>query len=197
MCTGYLADQIENEFGDGRDWDIAIEYSKEEQPLGTAGAVKLAQPYLRDVLDFFVMNGDSFLEIDFRNMMKFHRDHDAIASMAIMRVGNTTRYGTVHVDESSRIRGFVEKTEVATPGLVNGGVYVFNHTIFQYIPEQPGSLEIDIFPRLLNHGMYAQEQHGMFIDIGTPADYARAQHFCDLLYKTASRAQPPDSIDER
>src|ERR1035437_10176378 len=49
MCTGYLADRIESEFGDGQNWDVAIEYSKEEQPLGTAGAIQWAQRYLRDV----------------------------------------------------------------------------------------------------------------------------------------------------
>ena len=196
MCTGYLADQIENEFGDGRAWDIAIEYSKEEQPLGTAGAVKWAQPYLRDVPDFLVMNGDSFLEIDFRNLMKFHRDHDATATMAILRIQDTSRYGTVHVDVNGRIRDFFEKTGVDIPGLVNGGVYVFNHSVFQYIPDQPSSLERDIFPRLVNHGMYAQEQHGMFIDIGTPADYARAQQLCDSLTEAASRVRLPDSVAE-
>src|SRR5271155_5158330 len=54
MCTGYLGDQIENEFGDGQSWDVAIEYSKELRPLGTAGAVKLAECYLREVRDFVV-----------------------------------------------------------------------------------------------------------------------------------------------
>ncbi len=70
MCTGYLADQIEAEFGDGRDLGVAIEYSKETQPLGTAGAVKLAQPHLQSVSEFLVMNGDSFLEIDFSQLVR-------------------------------------------------------------------------------------------------------------------------------
>jgi D-glycero-alpha-D-manno-heptose 1-phosphate guanylyltransferase len=86
MCTGYLGEQIENEFGNGRAWDVAIEYSKEQQPLGTAGAVKLAQRYLRDVPEFLVMNGDSFLEIDFRSLMNFHRGHGALATIAALRV---------------------------------------------------------------------------------------------------------------
>src|SRR5215813_10357312 len=103
MCTGYLADQIENELGDGRAWDIAIEYSKEEQPLGTAGAVKHAQRYLQDVPDFLVMNGDSFLEIDFHKLMKCHRERGATATVAILRVEDTSRYGTVRVDVNGRI----------------------------------------------------------------------------------------------
>src|SRR5580693_6175425 len=71
MCTGYLAEQIENKFGNGQSWEVTIEYSREEQPLGTAGAVKLAARYLQDDSEFLVMNGDSFLEIDFRNFMEF------------------------------------------------------------------------------------------------------------------------------
>ncbi len=186
MCTGYLADQIENEFGDGHAWGIAIEYSKEEEPLGTAGAVKRAQHYLQSVPEFLVMNGDSFLEVDFRNLMDFHRGHEAIATMAVLRVKDTGRYGTVHVDANGRVRGFEEKTGNDIPGLVNGGIYIFNHAVLQYIPEEPASLERDVFPRLLDQGVYAQEQHGMFVDIGTPADYVRAQQLCDSLNKAAS-----------
>jgi D-glycero-alpha-D-manno-heptose 1-phosphate guanylyltransferase len=176
MCTGYLADQVESRFGDGRAWDVSIEYSREESPLGTAGAVKLARRYLNDIPEFLVLNGDSFLEVDFQSLMHFHRRHvGAIATMAVLGVENASRYGTVHVDASGRVTGFAEKTGSGTPGLVNGGIYVFNHGVWQYIPEGPASLERDVFPRVLDQGVYAQEQHGMFIDIGTPADYARAQ----------------------
>ncbi|HTA24101.1 MAG TPA: nucleotidyltransferase family protein [Terriglobales bacterium] len=193
MCTGYLADQIEKEFGDGRAWDITIEYSKEEKPLGTAGAVKRAQQFLQDVPDFLVMNGDSFLEINFCNLMECHRNHDAMATMAVVRVEDTSRYGTVQVDSGGRVRGFAEKTGSEIAGLVNGGVYVFNQLVFQYIPEGPASLERDVFPRLLDQGVYALEQHGMFIDIGTPTDYARAQQLCDSLNQAAARGRLPDS----
>ncbi len=187
MCTGYLAEQIESEFGNGQAWDVAIEYSREEQPLGTAGAVKLAQHYLKDDSEFLVMNGDSFLEIDFHNFMAFHRSHNAMVTLAVLRVENTNRYGTVNVDADGRVRGFAEKTGREVPGLVNGGVYVFDRAVLQCIPEQPASLEKDIFPQVLEQGVYAQEQHGMFIDIGTPADYVRAQQLCDSLNEAASK----------
>src|ERR1700690_3862179 len=75
MCTGYLADQIERKFGDGRMWDVSIEYSKEDMPRGPGGALKLAQRYLQDVPEFLVLNGDSFLEVDFQGLMAFHRGH--------------------------------------------------------------------------------------------------------------------------
>ena len=193
MCTGYLADQIENELGDGQAWDVAIEYSKELHALGTAGAVKLAQHYLSDVPDFLVMNGDSFLEIDFSRLVRFHRRHGRLVSMAVVEVENASRYGTVQVDADSRVSGFLEKTGGDQPGLVNAGVYLFSQGVFDYIPERAASLEKDIFPRLLNRGVYALEQHGMFIDIGTPEDYARAQQLCDRLYEAALPKQHPDS----
>jgi D-glycero-alpha-D-manno-heptose 1-phosphate guanylyltransferase len=193
MCTGYLADQIENELGDGHAWDVAIEYSKEPHPLGTAGAVKLAQHYLRDVPEFLVMNGDSFLEIDFSRLIRFHRRLGGLVSMAVLEVKNASRYGTVQVDTDSRVIGFVEKTGSGGPGLVNAGVYVFKRAIFEHIPEASASLEKDIFPRLLSQGVYALEQHGMFIDIGTPEDYARAQQLCNRLYEAAFSKQQPDS----
>jgi D-glycero-alpha-D-manno-heptose 1-phosphate guanylyltransferase len=63
MCTGYLADQIESRFGDGTRWNVSIEYSKEEIPLGTAGALKLARRYVESIPEILVLNGDSFLEI--------------------------------------------------------------------------------------------------------------------------------------
>jgi D-glycero-alpha-D-manno-heptose 1-phosphate guanylyltransferase len=185
MCTGYLGDQIENEFGDGHSWDAAIEYSRELHLLGTAGAVKLAQAYLRDVSHFVTMNGDSFLEIDFHQLVRFHREHGGLVSMAVLKAPNTSRFGTVEMDAGGRVIGFLEKTGRDASGIVNAGVYVFDRAVLDHIPEGPASLERDVFPRLLNYGMYALEQHGMFIDIGAPEDYARAQRLCDQLYETA------------
>src|SRR5258708_513070 len=88
MCTGYLADQIENHFGDGSKWGVSIRYSKELQPMGTAGAVKLAEPCLKDASEFLVMNGDSFMEVDLDSLLQFHRERRAIVSMAVRRVEN-------------------------------------------------------------------------------------------------------------
>lgn len=185
MCTGYLGDQIENEFGDGSDLDVEIRYSREPHPLGTAGAVKLAQHCVQDATEFLVMNGDSFLEIDFWQLISFHLEHGGLVSMAVVRVQNVHRYGTVQVDPDGRVIGFAEKTGRDAPGLVNAGVYVFNRAVLDHIPEAAASLERDVFPRLLDHGVYALEQHGMFIDIGTPEDYARAQTICDRLNDAA------------
>ena len=190
MCTGYLADQIEEAFDDGHAWNVTIEYSREPQPLGTAGALKLAQPYLRDVPEILVMNGDSFLEIDFSQLLEFHRGHGGLATMAVRQVKDSGRYGTVLVDANGRVTGFAEKTGRATPGLINAGIYIFDPLIYSYIPGGLASLEMDVFPHLLDQKMYAFEQHGLFIDIGTPEDYLRAQQICDRLGEAAADPCP-------
>jgi NDP-sugar pyrophosphorylase family protein len=165
---------------------VTIEYSKEPNPLGTAGAVKLAQWYLRDLSDFLVMNGDSFVEVDFHQLLRFHRAHGGLVSIAVVEVSNACRYGTVQMDPAGRVSGFSEKTSNNAPGLVNAGVYVFSQAVLQHIPEGPATLERTVFPHLLDQGVYALKQEGIFIDIGTPEDYARAQKFCDRLDQVAS-----------
>jgi NDP-sugar pyrophosphorylase family protein len=186
MCTGYRAREIEQEFGDGRALDVKIQYSAEPQPLGTAGAVKFAQRHLDDVSDFLVMNGDSFMEIDFHELLRFHRKSGGIATMAVFRTTNQMRYGTVRVDAGGRVSGFAEKIVSDPNGLVNAGIYVFDRKLFDHIPPGSASLEKDVFPALISHGIYALEAHGLFIDIGTPEDYARAQELCQRLYATAT-----------
>jgi NDP-sugar pyrophosphorylase family protein len=193
MCTGYLADQIEGEFGNGRSLNVEIEYSKEADPLGTAGAVKLAERHLGQASEFLVMNGDSFLEVDLNQLIQFHREHGGLVSMAVVGVEDASRYGTVQRDADQKVTGFLEKTGIEGPGSVNGGVYVFDSSVLQYIPDGPASLEKDVFPRLLSKGVYALEHHGMFIDIGTPGDYARAQLLCSQLYE-AALLQPRSSL---
>jgi NDP-sugar pyrophosphorylase family protein len=185
MCTGHQAHQIEQEFGDGRKWDVTINYSRESSPLGTAGALKLASQYLLRDSDFLVMNGDSFMQLDFRQFLRFHRERGGWASIAVRRVSDAARYGTVHLDESHRVVRFSEKLGVQEPGVINGGVYVFTSAILQQIPDGVVSLEKDILPRIVEHGLYALEQNGMFIDIGTPEDYARAQVLQPSLFEAA------------
>jgi NDP-sugar pyrophosphorylase family protein len=131
------------------------------------------------------MNGDSFLEIDLRRLIQFHRDRAALVSVAVVRVEDSSRYGTVQVDGDQKVIGFVEKAGSDGPGLINAGIYVFSPRVFESIPEGRSSLEKDVFPHLLGKGVYALEHSGMFIDIGTPEDYAKAQGLCDRLYQAA------------
>lgn len=181
MCTGHLAEQVEIEFGDGTAWNMDIQYSREMEPLGTAGALRLASRHVTASPDFLVMNGDSFFEIDMGKMFEFHRRSGGIATMAVRKVPNASRYGTVQLDGAKRVVGFSEKTGRNEPGLVNAGIYVFSASLFTHIPDGRVSLEQDVFPRILEHGVYATEGSGIFIDIGTPEDYVKAQRLFTRL----------------
>lgn len=189
LCTGYRAEDIEAQLGNGHIWGVQIEYSREPKPMGTAGALKFAERYLANVPEFLVMNGDSFAQIDFHRLIRFHRESRGIASMAAVRTKNEMRYGTVKTNADGRVTGFAEKTVADPNGLINAGIYVFNHEVLAQIPNEPSSLERDIFPKLLGQGIFALEQQGIFIDIGTPEDYLKAQELCGRLYAAAGSSQ--------
>jgi NDP-sugar pyrophosphorylase family protein len=186
MCTGYRAEQIEEAFGDGRDFGVSIQYSRESAPLGTAGAIRLARSYLQHDDDFLVLNGDSLAEINFNGLVAEHRKHKCAATIAVVPVQNTSRYGTVKVDSDRRVLAFLEKTGETVPGVINAGVYVFDNTVLGKIPEGEASLERDVFPGILEQGVYAVPQPGLFIDIGTPEDYARAGEIHSLLVEAST-----------
>ena len=194
MCTGHLAEQVEAEFGDGHQLDVSIVYSKESQPLGTAGAVKFAEHHLGQAANFLVMNGDSFLELNIGTLLQFHRERESLAAIALCKVSDAARYGSVDTDSRNRVTGFREKTGVSQPGVINGGVYLFKREVLNSIPAGPASLEREIFPKLLARGIYALEQPGMFIDIGTPEDYARAQTLSRNLNMAAVPEARPGAI---
>lgn len=185
MCTGFQAQQIEEALGDGNKWNLEIEYSIESSPLGTAGALKHAERVLSEEPNFVVMNGDSFLETDFHGLMRFHLERGGRTTMAVRRVADAARYGTVEVDGQGRVLSFKEKLGLQQPGLVNGGIYILQREVLKTIPEGPASLEKDVLPKLIEHGTFAMEQAGMFIDIGTPEDYARAQALHQRLSEAA------------
>jgi NDP-sugar pyrophosphorylase family protein len=189
MSTGHLAEQIENVFGDGRRWEADIQYAREPEPLGTAGAVRFAASFLKQDSDFLIVNGDSFTELDMAGLVRFHRQHAGLVSMAVCRVPDAARYGTVHFDSEKLVTGFSEKAGKQQPGFINAGVYIFRRAVLDRIPQGPCSLEKDVFPELLGQGMYAFEGRGMFIDIGTPEDYARAQMLYGKL-RQAAVAEP-------
>jgi NDP-sugar pyrophosphorylase family protein len=191
MCTGFEGEQIRKEFGDGGKWNVTIAYSEEAIPLGTAGAIKLAEPFLLQAPQFLVMNGDSFLELDVQQLIRFHTHYGGLATIAVHRVPDTARYGTVQIDAQNKIMCFREKMGMSDPGLINGGVYVFQREVLKHFPDGPSSLEKDVLPVLLEQRIFALEQNGIFIDIGTPDDYARAQD----LYESLSRAAVSSSSD--
>jgi mannose-1-phosphate guanylyltransferase len=178
LCVGYRAEQIQEYFGDGRRWDVHIEYAVEKELLGTAGAIRNAAPLITGT--FLVWNGDSYLELDLAALVHFHRqrrssDSRTLGSIATVRVEDATAYGTLELDKEGRILAFREKSH-AGAGYINGGVYVLEPDILAFIPAgRPVSLERETFPLALASGwhLYGYPVQGFFVDIGTPEGYER------------------------
>lgn len=171
LCVGYKADLIQSYFGAGERWGLRLSYSHETDFLGTAGAIKRAESLIHTD-SFLVLNGDSLFDSDLRALMRYHRETNALATLALAHVEDTQRYGAVDVDASGRIVSFVEKGKDLAQGLINAGVYVFARAVLDLIPDgQAVSLERDILPRLIGRGLYGLPARGYFVDIGVPADY--------------------------
>jgi NDP-sugar pyrophosphorylase family protein len=180
LCVGHGRSQIEQWAGDGSKWGFRIRYSVESEPRGTAGAVKLAAAFI-DAEDLMVLNGDSFLAVDLRELVREHLGSEAWATIALVKVRDSARYGTVVVTPQGEIKEFLEKSTTTVSDscgwyLVNGGVYVFKRSVLDIVPERKAvSLEREIFPLLLAKGARGFVSNGYFIDIGLPADFKRAQ----------------------
>jgi len=176
VCTGYLAEAIEGVFG-GRFGSVELEYSREAEPLGTGGAIRLALPRFRSP-DVLVMNGDSYCRLDLAGFYDRHRARAAEATIGVVEVPDAGRFGRVVFDEHDRVERFEEKQAVGTAGWINAGVYVLKADWLQELaPAKPASLERDLFPRWIGRGLYADRCPGPFIDIGTPESYALAEAF--------------------
>lgn len=180
LCVGYEREKLEEWIGDGRKWHLSVRYSIEPMPLGTAGAVKFAARLI-DSETFLVLNGDSFLGVNLRDLVCRHLGSGACATIALAKVRDRTRYGTVVLKPNGDVEAFLEKTtaRVTDSGnwyLVNGGVYVFSRSVLGQVPYMTAvSLEKDVFPHLLRRGVKGVVSDGYFIDIGLPDDFKRAQ----------------------
>lgn len=174
LSIGYLGDKIRQHFQNGRKWGVRIRYSEEKAPLGTGGAVRLAEDFIKSN-DFLVLNGDSYLDIDLNEFIGFHKLQKALATLALVEVHKPDRYGLVEIDKDYRITNFKEKGTVSKSSLVNGGAYIFHKKICSSIPEGKISLEKNIFPVLMGKRFYGKPHKAYFIDIGIPEEYDRVQ----------------------
>lgn len=175
LSVGHRGEKIREYFEDGKRFGLSIEYTFETELLGTAGAVKLAEPLI-DSDDFVVANGDTYFEADIRGIIDFHRRKTALATIAVLRNEDTGRYGRVLLDSDGRVNSFIEKDKAAGEGYINAGVYIFRKDVFGYIPsDRVCSLEQEILPFLVGKGLYGFPVDSYFIDIGIPEDYERAR----------------------
>ena len=173
LGTGYMAEKIESYFGSGNKLEMRIRYSREHEPLGTGGALKLAEPLISDPV--VVLNGDSYVEWSIDPMLELFRAKDADLVLVLHAIADVTRYGSVALDQDGRVTQFVEKGDAAGPGLINAGVYLLRKQIVRDLPAGTAiSLEREVFPQL-DRGVYGLISTGLFIDIGIPDDLNRAQ----------------------
>jgi D-glycero-alpha-D-manno-heptose 1-phosphate guanylyltransferase len=173
LSVGYRSDAIVDHFGEEYS-GIPIAYSLEESPLGTGGGIRQALA-LSDRPDVFVMNGDTYVSIDFAAMSALHRQAQQSLTMSITEVPDVGRYGGVTL-EGTRVIGFTEKGS-AGPGWINAGVYLIQRH-FAW-PDDLGerfSFEQAVLSGyVLANRPQVYKATGKFIDIGIPEDFDRAQ----------------------
>jgi dTDP-glucose pyrophosphorylase len=168
IAINYLGDMIENYFGDGKSFNVQIEYLREEKPLGTAGSLSLLNPLPK--IPFVVTNGDVISDINYGNIIDFHIEHNAMATMAVRLQEWQNPYGVVQIREF-QIHEYIEKPLVRN--YINAGVYVLSPSSIQSLVEGEPCDMPDIFQKLLSESRLAVAYpiHEGWIDVGQPKDY--------------------------
>jgi mannose-1-phosphate guanylyltransferase/phosphomannomutase len=174
----YLADEIESYFGDGASFGVAMTYIVEDTPLGTAGAVKLAEYLLRDE-PFLVISGDALTDLDLSALAAAHASSGASATIALQRVPNPLEFGVVITDERQRITRFLEKPSWGEifSDTINTGIYMLDPSVFDYMERGKNyDFSRDLFPRMLHENKLVQGyiSGDYWTDIGNLQQYQQA-----------------------
>ncbi|MGI8588479.1 MAG: sugar phosphate nucleotidyltransferase [Chloroflexia bacterium] len=178
----YMAENIQEFFGDGSALDMKIRYSIEETPLGTAGSVKQAEEWLDDT--FLLISGDALTDFDLTKAIEFHKEKAAMATLVLKRMPNPLEYGVVILDDEGRVQKFQEKPswgEVFSD-TVNTGIYVLDPKVLSYFEvRKVFDFSTNLFPMLLKKRdpMFGYIADGYWCDIGSIPDYMRST--ADLL----------------
>jgi mannose-1-phosphate guanylyltransferase/phosphomannomutase len=179
----YLAEEIQNYFGDGSDLGVNLIYSIEDTPLGTAGSVKKAEKYLDDDR-FIIVSGDALTDIDIPKALAFHLKKKAEATLILQHVKNPLEFGVVMTEEDGRIQRFLEKPswgEVFSD-TVNTGMYIIEPTVFALMePNRNYDWSQDIFPQMLaeKRQLFGYVMNEYWTDVGSLEQYRQAQY--DML----------------
>jgi mannose-1-phosphate guanylyltransferase len=178
----YHADCISNCFGNGRAWGVSMEYSREEELMGTAGGVKRCEWFLDD--SFIIVSGDALTDINLAALMRAHKRQGALATIALKEVQDVENFGVVITDKQGLIKSFQEKprAEEALSRVANTGIYVFEPEIFQYIPAgQFYDFGKQVFPQLVKIGapFYGVIVEDYWCDVGNITTYR--QSHADIL----------------
>lgn len=173
LAVGYLREVIIDTFGD-QYRSLELVYSVEADPLGTGGGILQACQFAQDDT-VFVINGDTFFEVDLAALASLHQQKNALLTVALKRMEKFDRYGTVEIDAENKITGFLEK-KYLDEGLINGGIYCLNKSVFPEGIPAKFSFEKEILEKeIRNERIFGLRSDGYFIDIGIPEDYAKAQ----------------------
>ncbi|MCX8166833.1 MAG: nucleotidyltransferase family protein [Candidatus Micrarchaeota archaeon] len=183
FTVGYLKQQIMNYFEDGSKFGVNIEYliEDEDKPKNTAGSIVDGKNKVDKNYPFVVMMGDHLTDINIRDMINFHLKNRGIATLAIKVQGIPLEYGIVEIDDKEKvIKEFKEKPVLSQ--LINMGIYVCDHKIFDYIKEGD-DFASHVFPRLLKekHKLNAYLFDGYWEDIGRITDYERVHQLISLI----------------
>lgn len=174
----YLPQAIKNNFPDGEYEGIRLNFSVEDEPLGTAGGVKNAASGISE--DFVVISGDALCDLDLSAAMRFHREKGAAATLVLARVPDPREYGLVVTAANGAVKGFVEKPgwAQAVTDAVNTGIYILNPSCLKLIPDgKPFDFAKDLFPRMLKNGepVFGYNADGYWCDIGDIGAYTSSQ----------------------
>ncbi len=178
LAVNVMSEQLKNYFGDGSKWKITIHYTDEKEPMGTAGAVKLAEDLIGND-NFFMFNGDIITHFDFSKILKVHLNYGGLGTISSYIVEDPRRYGTLVIDNNNRIVNFLEKQNLndsvsgTKPMPINAGIYILESEVLSYIEQgRPVSIEREVFPVLAQEDqLYAYEISGIWKDVGLPEDF--------------------------
>lgn len=181
LSCGFMAAGVREVLGDGSGLGIGIRYLEEPAPLGTGGAVKFAQDLLEE--RFLVLNGDVLTDIDLTAQLRQHGRTDARATLALIPVEDPSAYGLVSPAQNGAVKEFLEKPgpEQTGPNLINAGAYVLERDVLDAMAPSGTniSIEREVFPELVDRGLFGFVANGYWLDIGTPQRYLQATY--DIL----------------
>ncbi len=172
ITTGYLGHLIKALCGDGSQWDLAISYSEEPEPLGTVGALTLLEGKLDDT--FLVLNGDLITDLNINEFRNFHKSHDGMLTVGVTNKTVNVDLGVLDID-GSIVTGFHEKPTLNYT--VSMGIYFMEPEILEFIPKGVPFGMDNLIHAMLDKGekVHVFKHDGMWMDIGRPEDFESAQ----------------------
>ncbi len=172
LATGVGADQVQGVFG-MQYQNLELIYSREEKPLGTAGALRLALDVCKEKI-LLVMNGDSFCDVDLEDFLTWFLKGNYEMGMVLAPSCKDKRFGVVKIEADGRVKSFQEKAQAE--GYVNAGIYFVKRSLVETIPShREVSLEKEMFPIWTSRAFYGYPTEAVLRDIGTPESYAECQ----------------------